>query len=202
MATHSSVLAWRIPGTGSLVGYRLWGRRVGHDWSDLTAAISLAPWGLYLCHSSQNLQAVGQGMVHNWSFTNICWMNKHIGHRTLWHVVISGGQQSRDSRCHGRIHEVPFHTLWVIPHCFKGSFPYDPTLPSVEQPPFLLECEQVLYQEQTIFSFNIHRDYWGKFISLKLFYFSFLLLCLFVVSFVGTKQNIFDCYLNHFNPTQ
>ena len=25
MATHSSVLAWRIPGTGSLVGGRLWG---------------------------------------------------------------------------------------------------------------------------------------------------------------------------------
>ena len=31
MATHSSVLAWRIPGMGSLVGYHLWGRRVGHD---------------------------------------------------------------------------------------------------------------------------------------------------------------------------
>ena len=26
MATHSRVLAWRIPGTGSLVGFRLWGR--------------------------------------------------------------------------------------------------------------------------------------------------------------------------------
>ena len=26
MATHSSVLAWRIPGPGSLVGWRLWGR--------------------------------------------------------------------------------------------------------------------------------------------------------------------------------
>ena len=25
MATHSSVLAWRIPGTGSLVGCHLWG---------------------------------------------------------------------------------------------------------------------------------------------------------------------------------
>ena len=25
MAAHSSVLAWRIPGTGSLVGCRLWG---------------------------------------------------------------------------------------------------------------------------------------------------------------------------------
>jgi len=26
MATHSRVLAWRIPGAGSLVGCRLWGR--------------------------------------------------------------------------------------------------------------------------------------------------------------------------------
>ena len=26
MATHSSVLAWRIPGTGSPVGCRRWGR--------------------------------------------------------------------------------------------------------------------------------------------------------------------------------
>ena len=32
MATHSSVLAWRIPGTGSLVGCRLW----GHTESDIT----------------------------------------------------------------------------------------------------------------------------------------------------------------------
>ena len=28
MATHFSVLAWRILGTGSLVGCRLWGRTV------------------------------------------------------------------------------------------------------------------------------------------------------------------------------
>ena len=26
MATHSSILAWRIPGMGNLVGCRLWGR--------------------------------------------------------------------------------------------------------------------------------------------------------------------------------
>ena len=30
MATHSSVLAWRIPGTGSLVGCHLWGRTESH----------------------------------------------------------------------------------------------------------------------------------------------------------------------------
>ena len=34
MATHSSVLAWRIPGTGSLVGCCLW----GHTESDTTEA--------------------------------------------------------------------------------------------------------------------------------------------------------------------
>ena len=31
MASHPSILAWRIPGMGSLVGCRLWGRRVRHD---------------------------------------------------------------------------------------------------------------------------------------------------------------------------
>ena len=31
MATHSSILVWRIPGMGSLVGCRLWGHTVGHD---------------------------------------------------------------------------------------------------------------------------------------------------------------------------
>ena len=34
MATHSTVLAWRIPGTGL--------HRVGHDWSDL--AVAVAAW--------------------------------------------------------------------------------------------------------------------------------------------------------------
>jgi len=39
MATHSSVLAWRIPGTGEPVGLPSMGsHRVGHNWSDLAAA--------------------------------------------------------------------------------------------------------------------------------------------------------------------
>ena len=39
MATHSSVLAWRIPGTGEPRGLpSLESHRVGHDWSDLAAA--------------------------------------------------------------------------------------------------------------------------------------------------------------------
>ena len=31
MATHSSVLAWRIPWTEGLAGCSPWGHRVGHD---------------------------------------------------------------------------------------------------------------------------------------------------------------------------
>ena len=39
MATHSSVLAWRIPGTGEPGGLpSLGSHRVGHDWSYLAAA--------------------------------------------------------------------------------------------------------------------------------------------------------------------
>ena len=39
MAPHSSVLAWRIPGTGEPGGLPSMGsHRVGHDWSDLAAA--------------------------------------------------------------------------------------------------------------------------------------------------------------------
>ena len=46
MATHSSVLAWRIPGMGELGGLPSMGlHRVGHDWSDLAAA-EAHPWAI------------------------------------------------------------------------------------------------------------------------------------------------------------
>ena len=47
MATHSSILAWRIPGTGETGGLpSVESHRVGHDWSDLAAAQSL-----YIIHA-------------------------------------------------------------------------------------------------------------------------------------------------------
>ena len=46
MATHSSLLAWRIPGTGEPGGLpSMESHRVGHDWSNLAAATD---WGGYL----------------------------------------------------------------------------------------------------------------------------------------------------------
>ena len=43
MAAHSSVLAWRIPGTGEPGGLPSMGsHRVEHDWHDLAAAAAAA----------------------------------------------------------------------------------------------------------------------------------------------------------------
>jgi len=51
MATHSSVLAWRIPGTEDLGGLPSMGlHRVGHSWSDLAAAATYKVRTLYHVH--------------------------------------------------------------------------------------------------------------------------------------------------------
>ena len=49
MATHSSVLAWRIPGMGEPGGLLSMGsHRVGHDWSDLAAAAAWSNSHMYM----------------------------------------------------------------------------------------------------------------------------------------------------------
>ena len=49
MATHSSVLDWRIPGTGEPGGLPSMGsHRVGHDWSDLAASSTHALGSLFV----------------------------------------------------------------------------------------------------------------------------------------------------------
>ena len=49
MATHSSVLAWRIPGAEEPGGLPSMGsHRVGHDWSDLTAAAAAEWYEIFL----------------------------------------------------------------------------------------------------------------------------------------------------------
>ena len=57
MATYSSVLAWRIPGTGEpggLPSMKL--HRVGHDWSDLAAAAATVCISVYF---SSGLSCMG-----------------------------------------------------------------------------------------------------------------------------------------------
>ena len=55
MATHSNVLAWRIPGMGEPGGLPSMGsHRVGHGWSDLAAAAHWTTNSLLLIKSLTN----------------------------------------------------------------------------------------------------------------------------------------------------
>ena len=62
MATHSSVLAWRIPGMGEpggLASVEL--HRVGHNWSDLAAAVAEIAecwWGVRKWELSQEKDVI------------------------------------------------------------------------------------------------------------------------------------------------
>ena len=58
MATHSSVLAWRIPGTGDPGVLPFMGlHRVGHDWSNLAAAAALLTlfWNVFRIEQTKEL---------------------------------------------------------------------------------------------------------------------------------------------------
>ena len=69
MAAHSSVLAWRIPGTGEPGGLLSMGsHRVGHDWSDLAAACNRCKEihnSTLLCFFSYTF------LFSNWSIVNL-----------------------------------------------------------------------------------------------------------------------------------
>ena len=78
MATHSSVLAWRIPGTGEPGGLPSMGSyRVGHDWSDLAAAAAAVPErrNVEKRETERDKISVRQGLRGRvgWSWTILGW---------------------------------------------------------------------------------------------------------------------------------
>ena len=119
MATHSSVLAWRIPGTEEPGGLPSMGsHRVGHDWSDLAAAVLLgaekalaphsvllpgkshgcrslvgcSPWGReQLSHFPFSLSYIGEGNGNPLQCS--CLDNPRDG--GAWWAAVCGVAQSR-----------------------------------------------------------------------------------------------------------
>ena len=85
MATHSSVLAWTIPGTGDPGGLPSMGlHRVGLDWSDLAAAAYIGTYS-----SSPNTQLVKshkkcQQSLNLISTCNVPWEPRKLCTRTKW----------------------------------------------------------------------------------------------------------------------
>ena len=76
MATQSSVLAWRIPGTGEPGGLpSMESHRVGHDWSDLAIAIVIcyrlllsSLWNLGMFLGRQNPAVHTGAGLHFWDW--------------------------------------------------------------------------------------------------------------------------------------
>ena len=68
MATHSSVLAWRIPGTGEPGGLpSMESHRVGHNWSDLeAAAAAVYIWASLVAKLVKNPPAMQEPQFDSW----------------------------------------------------------------------------------------------------------------------------------------
>ena len=113
MATHSSVLAWRIPGTGEPGGLQSMGsHRVGHDWINL-AAIAVAVWYTFedrminlVCYS------ISTGS-RSWDYESCLLPDKRWGSRKVLLLHVEGQMLSQ-----GKAHTQLFvwDVRWAI--CF------------------------------------------------------------------------------------
>ena len=73
MATHSSILAWRIPGTEEPGGLPFLGsHRVRHDWSNLAAAAVYLDNGILFSNQKEHTSAMWNNMM---SCTSYKWNN-------------------------------------------------------------------------------------------------------------------------------
>jgi len=96
MATHSSVLAWRIPGTEEPGGLPSMGScRVGHDWSDLAAAAAA---------ESQNK---GNPEKHLLPLHWLCKAFDCVDHNKLWKIL--------------KVMEVPDHLTFLLRNLYSGQ---------------------------------------------------------------------------------
>ena len=111
MATHSSVLAWRIPGTGEPGGLLFMGsHRVGNDWSDLAMHI----YGIYkdgnndrICKTAEETQLYRTDFWTLWEKARVGWFEritlKHVYYH-MWNrlpVQVWCVKQGIQSQCTG-----------------------------------------------------------------------------------------------------
>ena len=123
MATHSSVLAWRIPGTGGLVGCRLWGRTE----SDTTEATQQQQQHTYEKSESAScsvaLQPLGLCPARLLCPWNSPGKNTAVGsHSLLQGIFPTEGLNPGLLHCrqifYHLIHQASPHTLWVYVHIY------------------------------------------------------------------------------------
>ena len=93
MATHSSVLAWRIPGLGEPGGLPSMGsHRVGHDWSDLAAAATML---LLKCKNTKNKKKKEKKKELSWWTVKMRKTNaNYMSQKMIWALFILYGSEN------------------------------------------------------------------------------------------------------------
>ena len=107
MATHSSILAWRIPGTEESGGLPSMGsHRVGHNWSDL-AAVTVHVWGKNFSPSELRF-----------SIFNVFWVFEITkSNKKAWDLQ---PKWLLASRCQSSCNEWRHRTLWCLQFVLKS----------------------------------------------------------------------------------
>ena len=110
MATHSIIPAWRIPGTGEPGGLLSMGsHRVGHDWSDLAAAVIFICVYFYYRSAAMNLFATSWVWKMLWlkSIHFQLWNLSSVLFR-LYHHFVPGSSDGKESACNaGDLGSIP-----------------------------------------------------------------------------------------------
>ena len=137
MATHCSVLAWRIPGMAEPGGLPSMGlHRVGHDWSDLAAAVH--SWELIM-QVEMMLFASEQLFLIGWIWVSGGWLDFSI--LLLWLFPICSFYSPLK-------HNSPFSNSIVISWVKKKeNFKYQNDLSgrNIGLEMFLIKCERYPY---------------------------------------------------------
>ena len=124
MATHSSVLAWRIPGTVGPGGLLSMGsHRVGHDWSDLAAAVAQLierGWPGFQPFSSPVKMCLvftvaDPKVLYTVRILQYCFLKKKKKNNHIAVLIMSfpGGTSGKEPACHCRRHKKHGFDPWV-----------------------------------------------------------------------------------------
>ena len=104
MATHSSILAWRIPGTEEPGGLPSMGsHRIGHKWSNLAAAAAVisAIWVAYYWKARPGFESRSMSVcvTHCTSFHPESWLTRQIQDPILYMLIQKNWGRAQELTC-------------------------------------------------------------------------------------------------------
>ena len=136
MVTHSSVLAWGIPGMEEPGGLPFMGsHRVKHDWSDLAAAAAshydTSPWksSVQLEGSPLHFGQVDVISSGQKNYINLSELMVSVSHNIWTFQQVLG-----ENRIISIAHRPEFQTLWYSGWCLEDRYGEEEILPQITLP--------------------------------------------------------------------